>query len=345
MDNSFLLEWERTIGAPIWVSALVVLGIGLGVLLYWIFSGKSSNNDDDKESEVILKIAFGQSAAKGRRESMEDEHTTIANLREFDSKLFKHFPPNTVCSFFGVYDGHRGARCAKFVADNLHLNIFNQKNFIGEGKEEIMEAIRKGYLQTDDDFINNVAKKEKKCLDGSTSVTCLILGNDLWIANLGDSEALLVSKINSEVKYEVLTVKHKPSEESENKRIVAAKGLVLGGRVAGLSVSRSFGDIDVKLPHEEDGFSHGVLMSPDPFIRGPIPISKSDDHYFLLMGCDGVWEAMKYKETVDFIDKKLTESGDEITNEILDKICEDLTKEAIRKGSCDNITCLITYFT
>jgi len=181
-------------------------------------------------------------------------------------------------------------------------------------------------------------------LDGSTSVTSLILGNNLWVSNLGDSEALLVSKKDGVVKFDILTVKHKPSEESENKRILAAKGVVFGGRVAGLSVSRSFGDIDVKLPHEEEEFSHGVLMSPDPFIRDPIQLSKSEGHYFLLMGCDGVWEAMKYQETVDFIVKNLEKEDSNITKEFLDKVCEDLTKEAIRKGCGDNITCFIVYF-
>lgn len=57
--------------------------------------------------------------------------------------------------FFGVYDGHGGHKAAEFVADNLHTNIFGMLDKCGGdmGKEE---AVRTGYLKTDEEFLKQV---------------------------------------------------------------------------------------------------------------------------------------------------------------------------------------------
>jgi len=309
-----------------------------------------------KPKKKVLSITAGFSAMRGRRETMEDEHVVLTNLRSnTEFKAFSHFPPASKSSsssplaFFGVYDGHRGSRCAKFVAQNLHKNIFNSQAFIqgvqSSSSSLIIEGIKQGYSETDTSFLTEATKKQNKFLDGSTSVTALFINSSLYISNLGDSEALLVSHPNT---FQVLSFKHKPSEESEKKRIQAAGGIVFGGRVGGLSVSRSFGDSDVKIPSEEDGYKVGVLMSAEPYIKEEIDeISKEKGHHYLLIGCDGVWEAMNYQATVDFVSERLKEKeqgGKEITEGVLSEILAELGKEAMRKGCGDNISSILVYF-
>lgn len=78
---------------------------------------------------------------------------------------------------------------------------------------------------------------------GSTAVVVLIKDKDLFCANVGDSRA--VASINGKV--EELSLDHKPSNETELKRITAAGGWVDCNRVNGnLALSRALGDFGFK---------------------------------------------------------------------------------------------------
>lgn len=51
-----------------------------------------------------------------------------------------------------MYDGHGGKKAADFVADNLHNNILEMM----EVHTEIEEAVKAGYLKTDQEFLKQV---------------------------------------------------------------------------------------------------------------------------------------------------------------------------------------------
>lgn len=53
----------------------------------------------------------------------EDRVSIILNIMRPSSLPSQADWPN--CSFFGVYDGHGGARCADFLRDNLHQYVMN----------------------------------------------------------------------------------------------------------------------------------------------------------------------------------------------------------------------------
>lgn len=135
--------------------------------------------------------------------------------------------------------------------------------------------------------------------------------------------------------FEVLTEIHKPTVPAERARIEKEGGFIVGGRVGGLSISRSFGDRNMKLPVEEDGFWHGVLVDPHPFVAYH-RLTPRD--CFLLLGCDGVWENWSHQESVDFIFSKL---GEGLT---VDELTEALTRQALEKGSQDNISATLILF-
>lgn len=59
--------------------------------------------------------------------------------------------------------------------------------------------------------------------DGCTATACLVRGNELWVANAGDSRTILV-KQDSVVQ---VTIDHKPNEPSEKARILAAGGSII----------------------------------------------------------------------------------------------------------------------
>lgn len=126
-------------------------------------------------------------------------------------------------SFFAIYDGHGGSMCSDYLRDNLHHYIIKDPQFPSNPKE----AIKRGFQAAESDFITNYALDpygELADRSGSCAVVCLIVDNAIYIANVGDSRAVMSSNFGSTVSS--LSEDHKPNEDSETKRISDAGGKV-----------------------------------------------------------------------------------------------------------------------
>ncbi|OMO60249.1 phosphatase 2C (PP2C)-like protein [Corchorus capsularis] len=219
-------------------------------------------------------LGVGVFSVKGKKKFMEDTHKIVSCLHGNSNK-----------AFFGVYDGHGGKKAAEFVAENLHNNIFEMlKNC--KGNEEKEEAVKAGYLKTDEEFL------KQKIPSGTCCVTALIEGEDVVVSNLGDCRAVLCRGGVAEA----LTTDHKAEREDERKRIENTGGYVEfhrgAWRVHGiLSVSRSIGDAHLK---------DWVLADPDTKIFKLTP-----EMEFLVLASDGLWEEVSSQEAVDIVARVL----------------------------------------
>lgn len=110
-------------------------------------------------------------------------------------------------AFFGVFDGHGGAKAAQFAADNLERNILNE--VVRRDDHDIEEAVKNGYLNTDSDFLKEDFR------GGSCCVTALIRNGNLVVSNAGDCRAVMSRGGAAEA----LTSDHRPSREDERNRI------------------------------------------------------------------------------------------------------------------------------
>ncbi|KAF2289256.1 hypothetical protein GH714_032470 [Hevea brasiliensis] len=230
-------------------------------------------------------IGVGVSAIKGNKKFMEDTHKIVSSLNDTSNK-----------GFFGVYDGHGGKKAAEFVAENLHTNILEMMvNGIGNVSKE--EAVKAGYLKTDQEFL------KQGVVSGACCVTALIEGQEVVVSNLGDCRAVLCRGGMAEA----LTKDHRAEQEDERKRIENKGGYVEihrgAWRVHGvLSVSRSIGDAHLK---------DWVLAEPDTMI-----LQLTSDMEFLVLASDGLWEEVGNQEAVDTVislckpEKKLGSTGD-----------------------------------
>ena len=77
---------------------------------------------------------------KGDRKHMEDEFQ-VAYQRTDDKKDIEY-------AFFAIFDGHGGKEAANFAKDNLMDNIVSLKLFWSDNDDEVLEAIKEGFLQT-----------------------------------------------------------------------------------------------------------------------------------------------------------------------------------------------------
>ncbi|GLT86533.1 hypothetical protein SLE2022_378300 [Rubroshorea leprosula] len=218
----------------------------------------------------------GISAVKGKKKFMEDTHKIVSCSQGNSNK-----------AFFGVYDGHGGRKAVDFVAENLHNNIFELlKNCAGNEEKE--EAVKAGYLKTDEEFL------KQDSAGGACCVTALIEGQDIVVANVGDCRAVLCRGGVAEA----LTTDHKPEKEDERNRIENKGGYVLmhrgAWRVHGiLSISRSIGDAHMK---------NWIPAEPDTKI-----LQMTQDMEFLVLASDGLWEKVGNQEAVDTVTNLLEE--------------------------------------
>ncbi|XP_077420446.1 protein phosphatase 1G isoform X2 [Vanacampus margaritifer] len=185
-------------------------------------------------------------------------------------------------------------------------------------------------------------KEEPGSDSGTTAVVALIRGKQLIVANAGDSRCV----VSERGKAVDMSYDHKPEDELELSRIKKAGGKVtVDGRVnGGLNLSRAIGDHFYKrnkvLPPEEQ------MISAMPDVK---VLTLNDDHDFMVIACDGIWNVLSSQEVVDFISKRIKpdQSGgarplSSIVEELLDHC---LAPDTSGDGTgCDNMTCMIVTF-
>ncbi|XP_018117445.1 integrin-linked kinase-associated serine/threonine phosphatase 2C isoform X2 [Xenopus laevis] len=283
----------------------------------------------------ILSLKAHIAERRGEREELQDAHS-ICDLNQDCQPM-----PSDLSrlSYFAVFDGHGGTRASRFAAQNLHRNIV-KKIPRGEGSsvdKGMKRCILDAFKQTDEDFLKQAASQKPAWKDGTTAICVLVADNILYIANLGDSRALLCRINNENQKHVVLSLsrEHNPTQYEERMRIQKAGGNVRDGRVLGvLEVSRSIGDGQYK--------RYGVISTPE-VKRCPL----TDSDRFILLACDGLFKAFSAEEAVTFILTHIqekspsAEDGQPDLDSLYESACHRLANEAVRRGAADNVTVLL----
>ncbi|XP_073525378.1 uncharacterized protein [Phyllobates terribilis] len=250
--------------------------------------------EEDKDGYYSVYCKRGK-----KRAVMEDRYCASLDLQ--------HNPKQ---AFFGVFDGHGGCKAAEFAAKHIEKNIMEE---VSRNKSEIylQEAVKRGYLKTDSDFLKEDLR------GGSCCVTALISNGDLVVSNAGDCRAV-VSKAGTA---QPLTSDHRPSRPDEKERIEATGGYIdcYHGvwRIQGsLAVSRSIGDRSLK---------QWVISEPETKIH-----RIESDHEFLILASDGLWDKVTDQEAVDIARP-------------LDSLaaCKKLVDLSASRGSLDDISVMV----
>ncbi|CAD8160352.1 unnamed protein product [Paramecium pentaurelia] len=280
------------------------------------------------------------------RDYNEDRVSIILNIVKPQNRQHESWPR---CSFFGVYDGHGGSACADFLRDNLHQFVIKELDFPWNP----YEALRKGFAAAEQYFQDYAISQFNKGIperSGSCAIVALLVGDVCYVANVGDSRAVLCGGNNKSAL--PLSRDHKPCDELEKLRIQKAGGKiyqtqqqqddqqvfvgplrVLPGR---LSVSRTFGDIEAKL--ERFGGKPNVVVA-EPELRS---FKVQEDHQYIVLASDGIFDKMSSNEVVDIMTKELD------SNSNIHQGCsigvEQVLKESINRRTLDNITVVVVAF-
>uniref|UniRef100_A0A5F9CIH6 Integrin-linked kinase-associated serine/threonine phosphatase 2C n=1 Tax=Oryctolagus cuniculus TaxID=9986 RepID=A0A5F9CIH6_RABIT len=193
------------------------------------------------------------------------------------------------------------------------------------------------FKHTDEEFLKQASSQKPAWKDGSTATCVLAVDNILYIANLGDSRAILCRYNEESQKHAALSLskEHNPTQYEERMRIQKAGGNVRDGRVLGvLEVSRSIGDGQYK--------RCGVTSVPD--IRR---CQLTPNDRFILLACDGLFKVFTPEEAVNFIlscleDEKIqSREGRPAVDVRYEAACNRLASKAVQRGSADNVTVMV----
>ncbi|XP_054153555.1 probable protein phosphatase CG10417 [Oppia nitens] len=172
---------------------------------------------------------------------------------------------------------------------------------------------------------------------GCTAVVALLRGNQLLVANAGDSRAV-VSRNGTAIE---MSIDHKPEDDLERDRVEKAGGKVTqDGRVnGGLNLSRAIGDHSYKNNTRLTDREQMITALPD--IK-TLDLDQSDE--FMVIACDGIWNSMTSQQVVEFVRHRINKVDK------LSKICDELFRTCLAPNThgdgtgCDNMTAVIVKF-
>ena len=305
----------------------------------------------------------------------EDRVSIIINMNKIGN--YQSSKPWPKISYFAIFDGHAGNKCAEYLRENLLKLICSNKYF----PDNIPEAIKLGFEKADDYFLNNYAiiNGQLKDNSGTCGLILLIVNNELYIGNVGDSRCI-GSFGNGKIQHDI-TRDHKPNAPYEKERIMSNGGqiyqtktnikieenfilrtkILLGpyrvfpGR---LSVSRTIGDAEGKIALI-GGNPKVIISKPDIYKYN---ITENDIDFFIL-GCDGIFDQMSSDDVFKCVQVVIERNKELYENKNKDKdkyeslygnkvdihttsgdIVDMILKGAMLRQSYDNVTCLLICF-
>ncbi|WJZ96985.1 hypothetical protein VitviT2T_015622 [Vitis vinifera] len=209
---------------------------------------------------------------------------------------------------YAIFDGHSG----KQVAEYLHSHLF----------DNILQ--KRVYEVKDDEILESVVGSR----GGSTAVTAILInGEKLIVGNVGDSRAIIFR----ESSVEQITVDHEPQKE---RSLVESRGgfvskLSAFSVIYHRSVPRVDGQLAMARAIGDEKLKEHITSEPDVAI-----VMMDTDVKFIILADDGLWNVMSNQEAADCI--RELRDGQETY--------EELIKEALSRGSHEDISCVVVAF-
>ncbi|XP_044487998.1 probable protein phosphatase 2C 63 [Mangifera indica] len=277
-------------------------------------------------------------------------------------------------TYVGVYDGHGGPEASRFV--NKHLFSFLHKFAMEQGGLSA-DVIKKAFHATEEEFLRLVKRVLPVRPQIASVGSCCLLGaisNDvLYVANLGDSRAVLGRRVSEDSKHKVaaerLSTDHNVAVEEVRKEVEAlhpddahivvySRGV---WRIKGIiQVSRSIGDVYLKKPEFYRDPVFQQFGNPIPLKRPAMTAEPSvlrrqlrPQDLFLIFASDGLWEQLSDEAAVEIvfknprngIAKRLVRAALQEAAKKREMRYDDIKKieKGIRRHFHDDITVVVIY--
>lgn len=233
---------------------------------------------------------------------------------------------------FGVFDGHNGDSVAAYCKERVEGHLRAAFSRIAEGSHTIGAALTSAIDALDDAGADaNMAKDV-----GSTACIAVLSRDEVWVANVGDSRAVMKS---GGVAWQ-MSEDHKPALEKESKRIYGHGGYLTNTDgtlriMGGLNLSRSIGDWSMRpLVISTPTIEHCARMHIATRRGQPYDVVREGMDEYMVIATDGLWDVIPNDLVVKTVDAHThTRQG------VHDALTELLAMSRTR-GSTDNVTIL-----
>ncbi|KAK5771979.1 putative phosphatase 2C 73 -like protein [Gossypium arboreum] len=294
-------------------------------------SGKISGNGDGREAaEAMAKNAKKNYLILRSSGSVNVDGSN--NLASVFSKrgrkgvnqdcaiVWEEFGCQADMLFCGIFDGHGpwGHFVAKKVRESMPSSLLcNWQETLAQAsldpeidlesdkKHQRFHIWKHSYLRTCAAVDHELEQHRKidSFYSGTTALTIVRQGDLIYVANIGDSRAVLATTSDDGNLVPVqLTIDFKPNLPQEAERIVQCKGRVFclhdepgvhrvwlpDEESPGLAMSRAFGDYCIK--------DYGLISVPEVTQRH---ITSRDQ--FVVLATDGVWDVVSNQEAVQIV--------------------------------------------
>ncbi|CAE7482639.1 unnamed protein product [Symbiodinium natans] len=243
--------------------------------MWWLLGQLCTCLGREKEASPLLPeeesgggVDYGYAVAKNERSHMEDAvdiKDDVAGYR-----------------FFAVYDGHAGSQAVIVAKENLPRILGRYL----QDEENVEGAIKAAFKAADEEvmqvLVNNKVTADAQTSSGTVACLGLLKNKEMWIANLGDCRAVVSKDGNATA----ISRDHAPEKNvAEAARLKQSGVSVEAGYVdEHVAVSRALGNVRFCTGNKVNG----IMNEPEVF-RVPI----DDDVDFMMIGSDGIWDALK----------------------------------------------------
>lgn len=217
--------------------------------------------------------------------------------------------------FFGVFDGHGvfGTQCSNFVKERVVEMLSEDPTLVDDPEK----AYKSAFLRVNEELHDSEIDDS---LSGTTAITVLVVGNKIYVANVGDSRAVLAVKDRNRILAEDLSYDQTPFRSDECERVKTCGARVLSvdqvegvkdpniqtwaseeseggdpprlwvqnGMYPGTAFTRSVGDNTAE--------SIGVTAEPEVSM-----VHLSPNHLFFVVASDGIFEFLPSQAVVDMV--------------------------------------------
>lgn len=224
--------------------------------------------------------SFGTHSEQNKREHMEDRFVAT------DLTGTPAFSTAQRAGFFAVYDGHSGHEAAEYLEAHL------QSYVLAAGADALAadpcKVLSAAVQQVESEIVSSFAAGGGPETAGSTLCAMLLVDNNLYVANVGDSRAVLAK--GTEIKQ--LTRDHKPGCSIEAARIclddpnadISGDGYMYGE----IAVARAIGSAAWK----RDPTRRALIPTPE---TGSFDVTDQD---FVLLATDGLWDKVDNTQVI-----------------------------------------------
>jgi serine/threonine protein phosphatase PrpC len=271
-----------------------------------------AQSEEQEPTAEKSALPVGVCSKQSKRPYQEDAFSITAFLKPALSQASNAISDS---HYFGLYDGHAGGRCSKYLSSSLSTVLAEDQNYA----DNLPQALKRSFHTVNDQFLR--VAEQMNLQDGSTCIVVIIRDDKYMIANVGDCRAVLITG----GKPIQLSKDQKPTNVEEQRRIAKLGGTIVNcmgvSRVNGvLAVARAFGNKNLR-----------HVIRPDAEITQRI-MSMTDE--YLIIASDGLWDVLSNKDVSDFCSSSAASALK------TSMIAEELVNMALARGSMDNTTCI-----